>query len=430
MSNRLQVDDREARRILRQRQKKTRTRTSCYPCQTRKVRCNKEQPCKNCAQRGYPELCTFSSPELGGMNIEATPIEIDHHTTMHDNATVNGRTLESNNPIDTHPQENDDASHFDNEMASPNSINPPVQYHQTSDNNEVGKPANNASRNTHYLGQNSIPNFIREQSGSGLVPKERTPIGSIEDAIMPMLGLQESASSYPFLISPSDANDPSLALPNSRELIRCFECYRTHVHLYTPLLCDVIEFEQDLCRYIAGRSDSATSSEQPRSGNAIAWLGLLFAVVASGTQFSDADVSTRGPKSRTFVRIAFHCLRLANFLTRPSITCLQALLIIGNVLQNNSEPEGAWMLLGTTARMGQSLGLHDNLQKRSQQVSTSTGYLLWFGIRLVLRTRLTSIGRQLFVKTRCCHCASIGPPSTQTLAHTYPIKLSFHMPRQ
>jgi hypothetical protein len=34
------------------------------------------------------------------------------------------------------------------------------------------------------------------------------------------------------------------------------------------------------------------------------------------------------------------------------------LLVLGNVLQNDMKPEAAWLLLGTTARAAQSIGLH------------------------------------------------------------------------
>jgi hypothetical protein len=43
---------------------------------------------------------------------------------------------------------------------------------------------------------------------------------------------------------------------------------------------------------------------------------------------------------------------------RPTVQCVQARLLIGLVLQNDMRPQAAWMLLGDTIRMAQSLGLH------------------------------------------------------------------------
>lgn len=58
------------------------------------------------------------------------------------------------------------------------------------------------------------------------------------------------------------------------------------------------------------------------------------------------------------VQASFHCLRLSNFLIRPSLESLQALLIIGFVLANDMKAEASWALIGLTCRLAQALGLH------------------------------------------------------------------------
>lgn len=57
-------------------------------------------------------------------------------------------------------------------------------------------------------------------------------------------------------------------------------------------------------------------------------------------------------------RRSFDCLRLANFLFQPSLDIIQALLIVGNTLQNMGQSDAAWALLGTTIRLAQTMGLH------------------------------------------------------------------------
>lgn len=52
---------------------------------------------------------------------------------------------------------------------------------------------------------------------------------------------------------------------------------------------------------------------------------------------------------------------------RPTISCVQALLLIGLVLQNDMRPQAAWMLIGTTVRMAESLGLHKAKDSESPQ---------------------------------------------------------------
>lgn len=58
------------------------------------------------------------------------------------------------------------------------------------------------------------------------------------------------------------------------------------------------------------------------------------------------------------VQTSFHCLRLSNFLIRPSLEALQALLILGFVLANDMKAEASWALIGLTCRLAQALGLH------------------------------------------------------------------------
>jgi hypothetical protein len=58
------------------------------------------------------------------------------------------------------------------------------------------------------------------------------------------------------------------------------------------------------------------------------------------------------------VQTSFHCLRLSNFLIRPSLESLQALVILGFVLANDMKAEASWALLGLSCRLAQALGLH------------------------------------------------------------------------
>lgn len=68
--------------------------------------------------------------------------------------------------------------------------------------------------------------------------------------------------------------------------------------------------------------------------------------------------SSKPHLTRVLVQASFQCLRLSNFLVRPSLESLQALLILGFVLANDMKAEASWSLLGMTARLATSLGLH------------------------------------------------------------------------
>jgi hypothetical protein len=71
------------------------------------------------------------------------------------------------------------------------------------------------------------------------------------------------------------------------------------------------------------------------------------------------------------VQSSFHCLRLSNFLIRPSLESLQALLILGFVLANDMKAEASWALIGLTCRLAQALGLHRGRHEYSRLTQTA-----------------------------------------------------------
>lgn len=51
-------------------------------------------------------------------------------------------------------------------------------------------------------------------------------------------------------------------------------------------------------------------------------------------------------------------LEAENYLLRPFHEGVSALVILANVLQNDGNPQAAWILSGSTIRMAISLGIH------------------------------------------------------------------------
>lgn len=143
---------------------------------------------------------------------------------------------------------------------------------------------------------------------------------------------------------------------------------------------DVDRFESDLCLYLNAHAagefrDPNRISERWSTGRSVGHISLLLATLAAGAHYSDLENPQRsescqelgmsGDQLGVFLltvkaRRSFHALRLANFLFRPSLDTIQALLILGNTLQNNGQSDAAWALLGTTVRLAQTLGLHTN----------------------------------------------------------------------
>ena len=80
----------------------------------------------------------------------------------------------------------------------------------------------------------------------------------------------------------------------------------------------------------------------------------------------------------TAARRSFQALRLANFLFRPSLDAVQALLVLGNMFQNNSQSDVAWALLGTTVRLAQTIGLHTESIAYLPQYMQLKAKALWY----------------------------------------------------
>ena len=49
---------------------------------------------------------------------------------------------------------------------------------------------------------------------------------------------------------------------------------------------------------------------------------------------------------------------MSNFLLRPTLQVVQTYSLIVEVIQNDSEADAAWALLGTVTRLAQCIGLH------------------------------------------------------------------------
>ncbi|KAJ8119753.1 hypothetical protein ONZ43_g3369 [Nemania bipapillata] len=68
---------------VRQAHRRSRVPLSCDPCRSRKLKCNREKPCQNCAARGEHAACKFRGPvnnaaPAATMNGDATRQRLDH----------------------------------------------------------------------------------------------------------------------------------------------------------------------------------------------------------------------------------------------------------------------------------------------------------------------------------------------------------------
>jgi hypothetical protein len=210
-------DEVNLRRILRQRHREGTRRTICAPCRTRKVKCDKTQPCGNCRKRGYPELCSYTSQtrNQSGDGIGTTPRPsaspiVERTSGEHDEGHVT--------PSRNHGSPRSHISacpSFASPSGSLSDVSPTISAIERE----------RRRQQEHFLGANSMPSFLQhENSNVGLSSEHNTHRNSVQEAILPLMGLEGSRSTYPFLptlqSSTERLEELHQALPVDREIIR------------------------------------------------------------------------------------------------------------------------------------------------------------------------------------------------------------------
>ncbi|KAL2832754.1 hypothetical protein BJY01DRAFT_253730 [Aspergillus pseudoustus] len=224
---------------------------------------------------------------------------------------------------------------------------------------------NTLGEGTVHLGSRSVLAYIlNNKSGSDQLQ------ALLEGGILPKLGLDNESATYPFVdlwssdMSTFDISAVCYALPPDQQCKEFFCYYRDIAGAIYPVIEDVAQFEKDLNFMLHNRTATGgvyradNDQAQRPFGISIAYLGLLFAVLASGCQSSDLPGKERELTSQVYVCCSYQCLRMTNFLSQPTIEAIQTLLVIGNVLSYNMNPGISYVLLGMTLRMGLALGLH------------------------------------------------------------------------
>lgn len=231
MDNSSPRSDREIRQLLRKRVK--RAKASCYPCRTRKVKCDKSSPCENCSKRGYPELCSFDAPgtskdlslqvgttESSGSR-SARPLGDQHHTRLRNGGGID---YSADTVFDTPNGSRSMHRHLAEDGDSNSLARLKDMSNLRSPGREVDEFQGEQPQRDRFFGANSMPAFLRDHSPQADSIQE-SPAHTVEDAILPILGLKAPKSSYPFLPHPENSIDVTRStlfqsIPPDHETIR------------------------------------------------------------------------------------------------------------------------------------------------------------------------------------------------------------------
>ncbi|KAI0015355.1 fungal-specific transcription factor domain-containing protein [Xylariomycetidae sp. FL0641] len=305
--------------------RKVRYGTACWPCRQRKVKCTNDLPCENCVKREHPQLCSYKPNRSSAVKQPSI------------STGSNQGKKRAHSPDDSADTDVDGDRQRDGWRRA---------IEESESTPELSR----------YVGQNSIPALLRDQPS----PTDTKDGIDIRRDMRPILG-QDTSAPFPLMSSrhlDRLAMDIFAELPSDREVMILFTAYKEITHPFWGFVIDIDDLESRIMVYLEERAKNAkdqTKSSRPVSAS---WLAILFSVMAVGSQYRDSPYHLRTRDSQKYIQISFHFLRLGNFLLRPNLDSIQALLLTSFVLLNDMKAEASWALIGMTCRLAQSLGLH------------------------------------------------------------------------
>ncbi|KAH8819111.1 fungal-specific transcription factor domain-containing protein [Xylogone sp. PMI_703] len=379
------------------RKRKPRRILACEFCRQQKQKCDFESPCQRCRSRGHPELCSLLQQDSRAKSVLPSISNIGSKTP----------------PLVTNPLVNAQSPIIGSKYSSPSS-NANSGPYWTSNNGTTSStsapsplPPGNIAHVQNEVSPRSRPGLLQpcptpangicqvDEMTGGLVffgAKSRAVTfqhfweRNAENlgysmynnlSMISVFDLSNSSAAYPF---PNlwNQNTGILELyntiPTNVNCMGFYRSYRDHIFPFYPSLIDVDEFESTLCDFLIARESQLgnppRSPEETVHGRSWTWIGLLFAVLSCGCQFSDLPSKDRELTSKVLTCCSFECLRMENLFLRPTLETIQTLLMLGSSTKNNKNPGISWSLLGLTIRLAQGLGLHTSPEILGMDPST------------------------------------------------------------
>ncbi|KAH9869612.1 hypothetical protein IAQ61_006821 [Plenodomus lingam] len=384
--------------ILR-RKRKAREYKACYPCRQRKVKCDQNVPCRTCVVREHPELCTYHPPSEAHPPAKRIAMGLGQNGQDFNNGMVHihGGTVtlprEDWERICAKLQQAEKSlGELKNSITSVaevpppgNGFSPPGTGSGSGNNTSLAAVApmdgeqshvrtqgihtrNDITGQTIHIGPSSVPALVMAlgRGDTQWAPGVQDLLG--KKSMLPIFGLDNESATYPFVDlwglphgSILRAQELANAIPSDSECLSFFRSYRETAHVVYPAVADIEGIESDLLLFLINRASAQGGNgitDQLIYGKDFHWIGLVFAILASGCQCSSLSRRERELTSQVYVCCSFECLRFTNFLSHANIENIQTLLILGNVISNNMNAGVAWSLMGLTVRLSQTLGLH------------------------------------------------------------------------
>ncbi|KAF2002040.1 hypothetical protein P154DRAFT_403841, partial [Amniculicola lignicola CBS 123094] len=336
---------------------------SCTKCRERKVKvctnlrfpnhCDRTKPCSACCARGAPKECHFVAE--GG---DYAPIQQSYELRKlrAENLKLKERFRAAKLPI-----EEDDLDRT-NCHESPNGEKTDTRASRRRTARQKRFQGSEWSDSI-YFGSPGLANVITEFASVNLTASAQS-LAHIMPRGADMYAPRDHRP-YPFATLFSATPDqciPELlsCLPPSEELSVYLESFQDRVPIcsFPHIPAEITKTEVE--RFLSDKRKNAKMYPD--------MLGLLFAALALGAQHSvwdrsggkwvagamEADLK----KADIWIAASMQALRLASYMSKPTLLGIQALIMIGPYLTNSGRFLDAWTLFGTTIRLAQAIGLH------------------------------------------------------------------------
>ncbi|KAK6212015.1 hypothetical protein LQW54_005543 [Pestalotiopsis sp. IQ-011] len=298
--------DEETVSSLLKSKRKARAVKSCFPCRHRRVRCDGGSPCSSCLARGHAELCQRQAGISA--SAPAAPAPQPSAPTASSGAGSAAATTADRGGAEAAILLGGAGGQGDEDPDLVIKRLEKIEEQISSIKADLKLKAQNRSAEAAAHDRESArgpakaagQHFLERDTGATIF------LGSHADpptalGLMPLFGpssafdgLAPRTYAFANLWTPEiDIEEVCKTLPEDRDIIRYWQIYQACVYPYYPALVSLDEFSVSLFAFL-------DCSAEARAKTVSTWLGLLFALLACGAQFSDDPVEERELRSKVF----------------------------------------------------------------------------------------------------------------------------------
>ena len=301
----LTLSNQDVDNILSATGRRQRIRKACYPCNKRKIKCDRDErtPCSNCAKRPHPELCTFDDhaprsshprpPRPSGTSLP--PSHSQSPATAHPAGypSTPGPLLSGIHNVSATYSHTPYTNGAAQEYSS---------WSRQQQDGSTGTPTGGEGQGYSFVGS-SAPNSARAHMGYSAPPVPRQSYDNFQPQISSVYARSLQATSVWEQIGP--------LLPPQKHVLKYFEVYRTISSPIYPVIPDAEAFEAEVCMYLEDPNAYRLRDElEHMSGRVLedrlAWFSLVCATTATGVQYSDIRCADRKALVQEYCKFFVH----------------------------------------------------------------------------------------------------------------------------